>query len=50
MITAALNPDQSVAVVVFNQEKEAKSFTLSVGETQKNMVIEAQALQTIIIQ
>ena len=50
MITAALNPDQSVAVVVFNQEKEAKSFTLSVGETQKNMVIDAQALQTIIIQ
>ena len=50
MITAALNPDQSVAVVVFNQEKEAKSFTLSVGETKKNMVIEAQALQTIIIQ
>lgn len=50
MITAALNPDQSVAVVVFNQEKAAKSFTLSVGETQKNMVIEAQALQTIIIQ
>ena len=50
MITAALNPDQSVAVVVFNQEKEAKSFTLSVGETKKNMVIDAQALQTIIIQ
>ena len=50
MITAALNPDQSVAVVVFNQEKAAKSFTLTVGETQKNMVIDAQALQTIIIQ
>ena len=50
MITAALNPDQSVAVVVFNQEKEAKSFTLAVGETKKNMVIDAQALQTIIIQ
>jgi len=50
MITAALNPDQSVAVVVFNQEKEAKSFTLTVGETKKNMVIDAQALQTIIIQ
>ena len=50
MITAALNPDQSVAVVVFNQEKEAKSFTLTVGKTKKNMVIDAQALQTIIIQ
>ena len=50
MITAALNSDQSVAVVVFNQEKAAKSFTLTVGETQKNMVIDAQALQTIIIQ
>ena len=50
MITAALNPDQSVAVVVFNQEKEAKSFTLAVGDTKKNMVIDAQALQTIIIQ
>lgn len=50
MITAAQNPDKSIAVVVFNQELEAKNYALTVGKVKKNITIAPQAIQTLIIQ
>ena len=50
MVTAAKNPDQSIAVVVFNQGMEEKNYSLNLESFQKNIVIGAQSLQTIIIQ
>lgn len=50
MVTAAKNPDQSIAVVVFNQGMEEKNYSLNLESVQKNIVIGAQSLQTIIIQ
>jgi len=49
MVTAAKNPDQSIAVVVFNQGMEEKNYSLNLESFQKNIVIGAQSLQTIII-
>jgi glucosylceramidase len=50
MITAAQNPDGSIAVVVLNMNEEAKSITLKLGEKSTNLQLSAQAIQTIIIQ
>ena len=50
LTTAAKNPDGSIAVVVFNQDKEEKHFQLSLGELKKAISIDAQAIQTIIVQ
>ena len=49
MTTAALNPDGTIAVVVFNQDSESKSFTLSLNESAIDIKISGQAIQTIII-
>ena len=48
-VTAALNPDGSIAVVVFNEEKEPQNFSLSLNGTTTDVKIKGQALQTIII-
>ena len=50
LTTAAKNPDGSIAVVVFNQDEEEKLFQLSLGELKKIISIDAQAIQTIIVQ
>ena len=47
MVTAAKNPDGTIAVVVLNQSTEVKNFTIFLGEKEKNMSINAQAIQTI---
>ena len=49
MVTAAKNPDGTIAVVILNQTNEAKQFTLDIEEKSKEISIEAKALQTIII-
>ncbi|MEM9895867.1 MAG: glycoside hydrolase family 30 protein [Bacteroidota bacterium] len=49
MVTAAQNPDGSIAVVVFNEGMEEKAFTLSLGASEKNISINPQAIQTIVI-
>ena len=49
LITAAKNPDGSIAVVVFNQDTESKDFGLALGENDVNLQISGQAIQTIII-
>ena len=49
MVTAAKNPDGSIAVVVFNEEPQARDFSLTLKEETVNLHIEGQALQTIMI-
>ncbi len=49
MVTAAQNPDRSIAVVVFNPSEEARSFHLSLADERKLMSISPQAIQTILI-
>ncbi|MBF8150240.1 glycoside hydrolase family 30 protein [Winogradskyella sp. F6397] len=49
MVTAATNPDGSIAVVLFNEGKTPKDFTLSLGEDTVNVKINQQAIQTILI-
>lgn len=50
MVTAAENPDGSIAVVVFNEGYEAKSFELTVQGAKKHITINPQAIQTITIE
>ena len=49
MVTAAKNPDGSIAVVLFNEGSEAKNFTLNLNEKNIDIKINAQAIQTILI-
>jgi len=49
MVTAAKNPDNSIAVVVFNEGNEAKNINLTLGENSVNIQISGQAIQTIVI-
>ena len=49
MVTAAENPDKSIAVVLFNEGTKAKNFTISLGKQKRTIHINAQAIQTIII-
>ena len=49
MVTAAKNPDNSIAVVLFNEGVVAKSFTLNLNENYIDIIISAQAIQTIVI-
>ena len=49
MVTAAKNPDGSIAVVIFNEQNEAKNLKLALGDKALNINISAQAIQTIII-
>lgn len=49
MVTAAKNKDNSIAVVVFNEGKEVKNFQLSLNDVSVNILIDAQAIQTITI-
>ena len=49
MMTAAQNPDGSIAVVILNMKEEAKNMKISLGDRSVNIQINAQALQTIIV-
>jgi glucosylceramidase len=49
MVTAAKNPDNSIAVVLFNEGTVAKSFRLNLNERYIEIKISAQAIQTIVI-
>jgi glucosylceramidase len=48
-VTAAQNPDGTIAVVVFNEEKQPKQFSLDLGDKKANVEISGQAIQTIVI-
>ncbi len=49
MVTAAQNPDGSIAVVVFNPGENDKTFSLSLSEKSAHINISAKAIQTILI-
>lgn len=49
-VTAAENPDGSIAVVILNEGKTPKKFSLSLNENIKEISIDGQAIQTIVIQ
>lgn len=49
MVTAAQNPDNSIAVVLFNEGKDEKSFNIKLNEYSKIITISSQAIQTVII-
>ncbi len=49
MVTAARNPDNSIAIVVFNEEPIARDFNIILNEKQVALSIGGQALQTIVI-
>ncbi len=49
MITAAKNPDGSIAVVLFNEEAIPIDYSLTLNEQTVNLHIQGQALQTIVI-
>jgi glucosylceramidase len=49
MVTAAKNPDGSIAVILFNPQSEEKSIQLKLNESAANFVISPKAIQTAII-
>ena len=49
MVSAAQNPDGSIAIVLFNEGITAKNFTLSHEEKTIEITISGQAIQTIMI-
>lgn len=49
MVTAAKNPDGSIAVVVFNEGSVSKNFNLHLKEESITVHISAKAIQTIMI-
>ncbi|WP_396602585.1 glycoside hydrolase family 30 beta sandwich domain-containing protein [Algibacter sp. R77976] len=49
MVTAAKNPDGSIAVVLFNEFETPKSVSLTLNEKTVTFSIDAQALQTLVI-
>ena len=48
--TAAQNPDGTIAIVVFNEDNRAKTFTIELNGSSKSISIDPQAIQTIVIQ
>jgi len=48
-VTAAQNPDGSIAVIVFNPTLEQKAFEIELDGDKKQVKIASQALQTIMI-
>ena len=49
MVAAAKNPDESIAVVIFNEGTTPKNFELTHNDLIKNISISPQAIQTIMI-
>lgn len=49
MVTAAQNPDSTIAVVIFNPDDNGKSLSIRVHELSKNITIGPKAIQTLLI-
>jgi glucosylceramidase len=49
MVTAAKNPDGSITVVILNQGENPKNFTLKLEEKSKSILINPQAIQSIVL-
>ncbi|WP_222983472.1 glycoside hydrolase family 30 protein [Flagellimonas meishanensis] len=50
LVTAAKNPDGSVAIVVFNEGMESKLVNFKIGEDEINIPISGQAIQTMVLE
>ena len=50
LVTAAQNPDGSIAVVLLNQSDKSMQFSIDIEERNKTLAINPRAIQTIIIQ
>jgi glucosylceramidase len=50
MVTAVQNPDNSIAVVIFNPGEEAKGIRLALQEQSRSFSISPKAIQTVVIQ
>ncbi len=49
LMTAAKNPDNSIAVIVFNPTEETKDLNISLGKKSSKFSINKKAIQTILI-
>nr|WP_282124654.1 glycoside hydrolase family 30 protein [Algibacter mikhailovii] len=49
MVTAAKNPDNTIAVVIFNETETPKSINLLLNENTMEFSIDAKAIQTVVI-
>jgi glucosylceramidase len=49
MVTAAQNPDGSIAVVLFNPEEDSKSINLNLNGKSTEISISGKAIQTVVI-
>lgn len=49
MVTAAKNPDGSITVVILNQGENPKNFTLKLEEKSTSILINPQAIQSIVL-
>jgi glucosylceramidase len=49
MLTAALNPDGSIAVVMLNMDPESKNIMLSIADRSVEVQISPHAIQTIVV-
>jgi glucosylceramidase len=49
MVTAAQNPDGSIAAIIFNPAEHAESIKLTLGDRSADLSISAQAIQTVLI-
>jgi glucosylceramidase len=49
MITAAENPDGTIAVIVFNDQDAAKNISLKLDKSTASIKIDGKAIQTIVI-
>lgn len=49
LVTAAQNPDGSIAVVILNQGPESRNFSLVLGENARDIQIDGQAIQTLVV-
>ena len=47
--TAFSNPDGSIAVVLFNEKEDKKTFTISLGEKAVTVAISGKAIQTVLL-
>jgi len=48
-VTAAKNPDGSIAVIAFNEGEDEKTIELTLNNKSTNLTISAKAIQTIVI-
>jgi len=49
MMTAAQNPDGTIAVVILNMSSDPRNINLSIGDQRVGFQISADALQTIVL-